>query len=650
MTGSTALSAEDLAGIVRRASTLGERLGCCATACTAGNGIDTVRTACHVERWQHVLGDGDATLDRRLEWDGLDRPSALQALTSPPEVDGEALPHWALTLNGVLAQLTRPADPRTRRPLFVTADAPVPFEEVLVPFVTHASGALARAAGQSYRLLSPSAVTVLERALLQLLAHVTAAPLALEFSLHRAKDGPVGTALGVRLPGESDAAYRRFVLELLEGRLAEVLGEYCVLARLLGTMVDHWVEANAEFLERLQEDWEAIGECFRVESSTRSVAVRPYLSDLHLGGRSVMAVQFASGGKVVYKPRPVDMESAYHELVLWLNRRGLEPPLQAPAVLAREQYGWTAFAEPLPSETEEQVGQYYRRAGMILCLAHALGGRDLHAENLLACGEHPVLVDLETLCHPAVVDRDDPDHEVVNGSVLRTGLLPWVGPSSEGYDASGFGARGHEEVRLQIPTWHAVNTDEMALRYQRYTLPVYPNMPSCGGVRRPAPEFAEKIVNGFAAMARFLSRHVRTGRQGGDPFSRFESARGRLVFRQTQVYSALIGRTLQPEYLRDGARRSIEFEILRRTALRRRRRPAWWPMVDAEIRALEMLDVPSFWISPATGTVTAPSGEPVDGCLAPDGTVRERIQALDEAEVERQVRIIRSSLGAGKHG
>jgi lantibiotic modifying enzyme len=48
---------------------------------------------------------------------------------------------------------------------------------------------------------------------------------------------------------------------------------------------------------------------------------------------------------------------------------------------------------------QEEIKRYYQRAGQLLCLLYVLGANDCHNENLIACGEHPVLVDLETLMH-----------------------------------------------------------------------------------------------------------------------------------------------------------------------------------------------------------------------------------------------------------
>ena len=46
------------------------------------------------------------------------------------------------------------------------------------------------------------------------------------------------------------------------------------------------------------------------------------------------------------------------------------------------------------------MGAFYRRQGVLLALLYLLGMTDIHHENLIACADQPVLVDVETLLHP----------------------------------------------------------------------------------------------------------------------------------------------------------------------------------------------------------------------------------------------------------
>ena len=47
----------------------------------------------------------------------------------------------------------------------------------------------------------------------------------------------------------------------------------------------------------------------------------------------------------------------------------------------------------------EAIQRFYERQGAYLALLYALEATDFHLENLIAAGEYPVWVDLESLFH-----------------------------------------------------------------------------------------------------------------------------------------------------------------------------------------------------------------------------------------------------------
>lgn len=116
------------------------------------------------------------------------------------------------------------------------------------------------------------------------------------------------------------------------------------------------------------------------------------------------------------------------------------------------------YAEQASCTTQQEVEDYYLRAGMLLCLLHVLGGTDMHNDNLVACGQHPILIDLETVTTPGYPSQmwstghltPSPQPEALDGSwqtVLETGFLPeWKshGDANHACDLSGLGGvEGH---------------------------------------------------------------------------------------------------------------------------------------------------------------------------------------------------------------
>src|SRR5207248_4077423 len=212
------------------------------------------------------------------------------------------------------------------------------------------------------------------------------------------------------------AAFVRHTL----ARLPHLLVEYSALARLAATRTLFWVQATEQLLVRLAADRAALAETFGVHD-TFVIGVEGGLSDTHRGGHGVVVLRFAHGARLVYKPRGVGMDHAFAEMIAWLNDGRAWPELRAARALDRGTHGWMEHVVAAPCTDGVAAARYHERAGMLLCPAYALGGTDLHSENVIAAGEDPVLVDLEMFFVP----RSDPTARAeLPDTVLRTNLLP----------------------------------------------------------------------------------------------------------------------------------------------------------------------------------------------------------------------------------
>src|SRR5262249_33371171 len=220
-----------------------------------------------------------------------------------------------------------------------------------------------------------------------------------------------------------------------------------------------------EFLRRLCADWQAIRAALCPEENPGLLAhVEAGAGDKHRGGRSVLIARFSSGFRVVYKPKPLAAEVRFQELLTWLNERGEHPPFRTLRVLDGGAYGWVEFVPARGCTSPAEVRRFYQRQGGYLALLYALEATDFHHENLIAAGEHPVLIDLESLFHPRAGETDAsqpglPASRTMAHSVLRVGLLPqrlWASAESEGVDLSGLGAAAGQLTPRGVPSWEGV--------------------------------------------------------------------------------------------------------------------------------------------------------------------------------------------------
>lgn len=55
--------------------------------------------------------------------------------------------------------------------------------------------------------------------------------------------------------------------------------------------------------------------------------------------------------------------------------------------------------------TLDEVSDFYYKIGELLCILYTLNSKDFHCENIIADGDSPVLIDLETLLHGTLEDK-----------------------------------------------------------------------------------------------------------------------------------------------------------------------------------------------------------------------------------------------------
>jgi type 2 lantibiotic biosynthesis protein LanM len=609
-------------------------------------------------------GDWDA-FQRRLAWDGLNLDGARRLLApdqpSPPGSDG---PPWAGFLDDVvlLSGMSHGAA-GTLGCVRGTRGEPVPFQEILAAFVAVARRRIDDAAGETADLLSAEAHAALDRGLLRTLAAHAAPTLYFEFALRRAQSR---SSLDQLLAAADEAAHRdvydRFVAPLRGPGLLPLFKEYPPLARLLSTIALRHTGATLELLRRLAADRDEIR---RVLAGGREmgtvVAVRPGLSDPHRGQRRVAVLTFASGLEIVYKPRDLGAELHFNRLLRWLSTHGAPLPLRALRVLCRPTHGWVEHAGRAPCADRAAARRYYQRAGMLLCLIYVLEGTDCHCQNIVASGEHPVLVDGEALLHHRwrahafdLASVRTVAIERTSHSVLRTGLLPSWAVSRDGraaLDLGGLDGGGRDPDSLVLG-WRDVNTDRMVIEYQAPAPGDRRNVPIIEGAPGRLADYESDVIRGFRAMHALLRARREALLENGNPLHDLLRQRVRHVCRDTRLYRRVQARALEPGEMRDGADRGIQLEALARGLVASHERPRDWAMLAEEQQALEHGDLP-FSTARADGdALELADGRRIDGVLAGPSAaiVRARLTGLDERDLALQVGLIHGILRVGRTG
>jgi type 2 lantibiotic biosynthesis protein LanM len=588
----------------------------------------------------------------RLAMEGITEDEFSQILGIPAEALGNDMPPaWVQTL---ACAYSKPLSPTGHQDWNCEESFPhAGFLELVEPLIANARlqlQAKVEAIKQAHATAPydpVSAVDILSANLTTRLLSLITKTMVLELNIARLEGRLEGTTARERFVHFTERLSRRETA-------CKLLSEYPVLARQLVCGVEHWIDFSAEFLGHLAVDWEEIAKLFNCNSkSGRLAEAVAGAGDTHRRGRSVLIARFEDGLKLVYKPRSIAVDVHFQEFLQWVNAKGASPQFRTLKLLNREGYSWVEFVQTAGCQSREEVVRFYERQGAYLAILYILEATDFHFENLLACGEHPVLVDLEALFHPRLREFDInlPDLRMAarakSRSVLRTGLLPKrVGARADsiGMELSGLGYAGGQ-VKENILQWTSEGTDEMAAVQLPFLTPGGHNRPSVNGVGIDVREYIESIISGFTRTYELFRTNRGELLSPGDegPLNRFAQDEIRVVPRATQGYGMLLAQMLHPDYLRDAMDRERLLDLLWAGV---EENAHLLPLISAERRDLMEADIPIFTTRPDVTNIFTSTDEKIEDFLEKTGLSlsRKTVESLGPEDLQRQIWFIRASI------
>lgn len=336
--------------------------------------------------------------------------------------------------------------------------------------------------------------------------------------------------------------------------------------------------------------------------------------DSHQGGHTVAMLEFAAG-TVVYKPRSVSVDAVLGALLTEVFRDVPEAVrIRVPRVVSRDGYGWAEFVPHRYCAGAEELSRFYRGIGHWLGVMRLLGGSDLHAENMIACGPVPVVVDCETLFTPAhpvppsgLGLAPDRARELVRGTVLRTGMLPNRGTALgwRGVDASAAGSLPGEQPLAELPVIVDAGSDQARIGVRPVEVSIGSGHPS------PEPVLAdhwERVLDGFTEATDTL-RSMDRDRALEPLLARFADCPVRVVLRSTEAYAELARMLWHPVSLHaPGTATDHAADLLTAMARYVPGAPSDPEIISAEVADLLDGDVPFFTTTPRHGRLDGPRG------------------------------------------
>lgn len=421
---------------------------------------------------------------------------------------------------------------------------------------------------------------------------------------------------------------------------------YPTLSARVERIVAHRCAASLSFARRWSEDRPLLS-ALRAGDPGELESVRFGAGDSHCQGLTVAVVD-CEGGALVYKPRSLAIDAALRGFLRALTREHGQPlPIRVPRVLDRGEHGWSEFVGHRHADGEEELRSFYLGIGHWLAVMRLLGGTDLHAENLIAHGGSPVVVDCETLFTPKIAaiasglgEAHDRAVDLVSGTVLNIGLLPTRGAGLgwRGVDNSAAGMLPGQQPMLSMPGIVDAGSDQARIGKRLVAAPVAQNHPSAEPVLH---RYWPQVLQGFDAATATLQRMDAAGtlRPALAPFA---DCRVRVVPRASEAY-AEIGRMLwHPVSLHDEAKaRGTAHELLAKMAANMSIAPQDPQVIEAEIADLLEGDIPLFSTLVRVGRLQGPRGT---HWLPPADLAHDALQRWREADLDKERRFISASL------
>ncbi|OEV07535.1 type 2 lanthipeptide synthetase LanM [Streptomyces nanshensis] len=361
-------------------------------------------------------------------------------------------------------------------------------------------------------------------------------------------------ARGLPMTDSGDEALTLFGEHLRDAdNCRAVTARYPVLLQRLETVLRNSLDAYAEIFTAYAADGAALRAAGLVPSGEDGGLKKVVLtgSDPHNDNRQVVHVRLAGGARLVFKPRALVSDRFVKDLY-----EAAEPYLKhsldgcIPASVTSGSHGWQEFVAAGPMETPDQPARYFYRFGALCAVLGSIGASDLHDENLLARGEHPCVIDTETMTRAdAGVENDSLPHVIMNHmklSVVSTMLVPMVDPSSPiDINMAGVGVAGDQKSKnLTRPVVRDNTTDNISVKWEPVTYKHHGNVSRLGDRRLSATDYFAETLEGYFDALEF----VRSG-EIVKIVDAYPEMTVRSLLRSTMVYSRFLDAFTHPKYL-----------------------------------------------------------------------------------------------------
>jgi type 2 lantibiotic biosynthesis protein lanM len=377
-----------------------------------------------------------------------------------------------------------------------------------------------------------------------------------------------------------------------EKNLVDFYAKFSELTRLTSYVVKNTFEFYLEIIQQFQEQYVKILELFQCKTDSKVLISKIELGngDSHKKNKSVSKIFLSSGNTIIYKPRSLNIEKSFEKMMEFLRDQNAILDYKLPNIISTEKYGFCEYIDTEECMNDLDVKGFYQRIGELLGILYSLNSVDFHYENIIAKGAYPVPIDLETLIHPQIVDRNNDlsafkkASKKFESSVITTGLLPIF---LKGNEVGGVSMNSEQISTFKTDYIKDTNSDNIHIEREYYVISPKNNNPIINGKIVDAKDYIFEIIKGFQGIYKWIMNNRKIYIE--KIYELFSNTVGRFIPRATLYYSQLLRISLSPEFTQKHFERKM---LLRRLYIGSENSETM--LIDSEFKDLLEADIPYF--------------------------------------------------------
>ena len=423
--------------------------------------------------------------------------------------------------------------------------------------------------------------------------------------------------------------------------------KYPVVLRRIIVKTNELIDNYILLIDRIEQDFIEI-EKILDDKIIKLTDINSDQGDTHEGGQFVIKLTF-NCGDIIYKPRNLMIQKKFYDFIEELSDKD-EGILDMPKLKTsyHEKYTWDGFVEYKDCEKIEEVSRYYVRFGQMCAYVYLLRGNDIHYENIIASGEYPIIIDVETLFQnlsDSVQYQEDAASIVYKeciDSVGGTAMIPIMafskGNGEKGIDISALGGKGCELPNKYLQLVDATN-DGIHFEEKNVMINDALNLPRYKSKIVDFHNYINEIIMGFKKVMEYVEKNKK---EVIEKISKsFANVEIRHLMRATQNYAKMLDFSSHPNYSEDIA--MLEKLMINVWAYPYKNKK----IIKYEIADLIFGDIPIFFGKINSTSIFSSNRNIIEGYFekTPFEKVKERIDKLSIREIQKQISQMKICMG-----